>query len=231
MMVKPTYCQQDYFSHQRTGMYLPYSPKSSECLRRNRQYEVRSMDVETFETSQHFLDRYRLLALMEDIVLTDVEQIPIRERSIDYFVSRYLERYAFTNYHRHHRHLYDPSDSDVDDDGTTTTPRHPRHIPRSEVINHFAAHSEWILVDQLAKRAEKRVIDVIKWEQFCYRVREGRREARKYGVRWGLPHGDVVEEDFTQKLNLQSFPMHGKNIEKLLERARKKDQVSSFVFK
>jgi hypothetical protein len=108
-------------------MYLPYSPKSSEYLHRNHLYEVHSIDIETFETSQHFLDQSQLLALMEDIVLMDVEQIPIGECSIDYFVSHYLERYAFTDFHHHHRDLYNPRDSDVNDHihGDTRTPRHP----------------------------------------------------------------------------------------------------------
>jgi hypothetical protein len=162
---------------------------------------------------------------MEAIVKTDEDKTPVEERDIDYFVDRYRENYAFTAYNRHHRDIFDDDDSDVDEYGNTTTPRHPRHVSRSEITDFFAAQSEWILADQLAKRGEKRIVDIKSWHQFCLQVRGARRNARENDESWGLPHGNVDERDFENDIDLTRYPMFGKNLGKLLEAALRKQPV------
>jgi hypothetical protein len=185
------------------------------------------MDVGTYKLSQNFLARYQLLALMEDIVKSDPQQTPIADRTIDYFVTQYIEKHAFTEHHLNHRDIYDSEDSDSEH-GNTRIPRHPRHLPRSEIIDLFAAQSEWILADQLAKRNEKKVVDIGNWLKFCTRVRKERKSARHHNLRWGVPYGELNDEDFTDEIDFSRYPMFGKNLHRILEAWKHKQSVRTF---
>jgi hypothetical protein len=158
---------------------------------RTREYQILSINVGTYEHSQNYLRRYQLLHLMEKIV--EKKYKPISERTINYFVRVYLKHFAFTERHRYSRWIHGESDSDVDTDGNTTLPRHPRPLHRSEVISVFASQAEWILQDQMSKRSMYRLVDVDIWRDFCERVQRDRKEAARWGVRWGLAKGMEVE--------------------------------------
>jgi hypothetical protein len=158
---------------------------------RQRQYEVLDIDVLTYDRSHNFFRRYQLLHLMQEIV--DAEPKPLAERTVDYFVDVYLRRFYFTDRHRFHRWIFDDSDSDVDENGNTRLPRHPRTIHRAEVISIFASQAEWILEDQTAKRAPKRLVDLDVWGVFVIRVKRDRKEAARKGIRWGLARGAELE--------------------------------------
>lgn len=189
------------------------------------------MDVEILEKSRNFLSRYQLLHLMEVIVAEDTDATPLAARTIDYFISAFLDKYAFTDEHRFHRFIYNPDDSDVDENGNTTKPRRPPHIPRAEVRGIFAAQAKWILADQLAKRESKRVVNVEKWKIFCLQVRRARRDARNKGVRWGIEYGKesdaddsdwaAPQEDNGSDVDLSRVRIVGKDIE-ILNKAKKK---------
>jgi hypothetical protein len=187
---------------------------SIDYAHRNRQYEVLSMSAGFYFTSRNFLARYRLLALMEKIVKDDPETA-IQTRTIDYFVARYMETYAANNDD-------DDDDDDEGEDVVMVRPRIPSGLYPLEIREHFAAQSEWILVDQLAKRTDKRIINLKSWDAFCRQVRTERNEARRNDHLWGLPHGDVNEEDFAAVFDIKRYPMFGKDMVRLLENARKK---------
>lgn len=192
------------------------------------------MDVAIFEKSVDYLERYRLLALMQAIVDTDPDHTKLEDRDIDYFVAGYISRFAFTDKPAYSRYLYDSLDSDVDSDGNTTTRRHPRHLPRAEVKGLFAAHAEWILADQLAKRDDKRVVGFAHWHTFCRDVKHARREAAVNGMRWGRPTGAGADmDDSDGSVDLSNFGVVGKDINKLLRAAktkkRAKKKVKQFV--
>ncbi|KAG1757586.1 hypothetical protein EDB19DRAFT_1934808 [Suillus lakei] len=110
---------------------------SKDC---NRSYEVATMHVSTFQRSENFFWRYRLLALMKKIV--GEGRTPFEKRTPEWFVSQYLDRFAHPASDEHERLIYDSSDSDIIDEGQTLLPRHPRRIHRRDILGLFAAHSE-----------------------------------------------------------------------------------------
>jgi hypothetical protein len=145
-----------------------------------RMYDIKSLDVATFKRSQNFLARYRLWALIEHIILTDPRKTPVEDRTIDWLVDKYLARYKKGDF----RH-------DVE-----RNQRHPRHIPRAEIIGLFAAHAEWILAQHLATTSNAvRKLNIPSWIQFCRRVKSARKAAMSENVRWGLAYGVDSDED------------------------------------
>lgn len=166
---------------------------------------------------------------MQDIIDTDGEHTPIDERTIDYFVDGYIDRYAHDTTHRLHLvHIHKVQSEAV----------HPADAPAAltpiQVEGIFAGQSEWILTEQISEPAQKRIISVSNWQAFCQRVRRRRREARRRGVEWGLPYGDVVEDDFEDNINLSRYRIIGKtNAQAQLRAASKKKRQpvnSPFLF-
>lgn len=160
-----------------------------------RMYDIKSLDVETFEKSQNFLARYRLWALIDAIIVKDPHKTPIENRTIDWIIDNYLRYFRKRDFH--HRLISDPArDGDVDDEGNTGRKRYLRHVPRTEIIGLFAAHAEWILAQHLASTSSAvRKLDIPSWISFCKRVKSARRAAGNEGIRWGLAHGVKSAED------------------------------------
>lgn len=131
--------------------------------------------------SELFLDRFRLLALVDEIIQTDATKTPQEHRTIGYFVENYRKR--FLQRDRFRRLISVEGDSDVDEGHSTKKARHMRHVPRSEVAAIFAAHAEWLLAYQLASRNhQQRRVNIQKWIGFCRTVwmrRNGARAAHK----------------------------------------------------
>jgi hypothetical protein len=152
-------------------------------------YDIKSLDVATFERSQNFLARYRLWALIENVILTDPQKTPVKDRTIDWLVDNYLARYRKGDIHRR-RLISEPRDKEVDVEGNTAKRHHLRHIPRAEIIGLFAAHAEWILAQHLATTSSAvRKLNIPSWIQFCQRVKSARKAAMSEDVRWGLAYG------------------------------------------
>ncbi|KAG1801635.1 uncharacterized protein HD556DRAFT_896009 [Suillus plorans] len=157
---------------------------------RNRTYEVATMDVSTFQLSENFFWRYRLLALMTKIV--GEGRTPLEKRTPEWFVSQYLERFAHPASDEHERLIYDSTDSDVDE-GKTQLPRHPRRIHRRDILGLFAAQSEWFVTDNEVKR--KRIFPFKPWNAFRKEVRKARWQAARNNVIWGWPIGHQNQPD------------------------------------
>jgi hypothetical protein len=153
----------------------------------DRRYEVATMDTYTFQQSENFFWRYRLLALMKKIVEEDPRRTPLDKRTPEWFVSQYLQRYAHPPSEVHERLIYDSDDSDVSDDGMTHLPRHPRRIHKSDIRWLFASQSEWLTTDDEVKR--RKLLPFGPWEQFRKAVRRARWHARRNNVVWGWPIG------------------------------------------
>lgn len=163
------------------------------------------MDVVVYKQSMNYFRRYELLQLMEVIALRD--PIPLSERTINYFVESVIKNFAFSEWDRYHRYIFDSeSDSDVDKTGKTRTPRHLRRLHRSEVRGAFAEHADWILEDQKAKRPSKRVVDIAVWEGFCRLADIDRIAAAAKDVRWGIARGKKVE-DYTRCIESTREPI------------------------
>jgi hypothetical protein len=162
----------------------------------NRQFDVKSLDVETYNLSENYFMRYRLVALMQVIIATDQDETDVENRTIDYFVDGYTARFAagYEGKNFLHRLIFDPDDLDADSDGNTTRRRHLRPVHRAEVRGIFASQAEWILKDQL-ERKEKNFLNVRSWYKFCQQAAVGRREAKKNMKRWGRAYGENSDAD------------------------------------
>lgn len=199
-------------------------------------YNVLSLDVGTFETSQDFLQRYRLWALIDEIIKTDPAKTPLEDRTIDWLVDNYINRFIKRDLYR--RIIFDTdNDSDVDVQGTTSKKRYLRHVPRSEIVGIFAAHADWLLAQQLAPNSSAlRKVNIPKWIAFCRRVKTARRDAWRNEVRWGLPYGcdsddaddDDTELDLSRFGNTQEF--WNKRILRALQIPKPKPKVNEHYF-
>jgi hypothetical protein len=171
-----------------------------------RAYDIKSLDVGTFENSQNFLARYRLWALIDTIIVKDPHKTPVENRTIDWLVDNYLRHFRKRDIH--HRIISDPArDSDVDDEGNTVRKRHVRHVPRSEIIGLFAAHAEWILAQHLASTSSAvRKLDIPSWISFCKEVKFARKAAENEGTRWGLAYGVKSAEDVGEDSDIDLLP-------------------------
>lgn len=163
---------------------------SKDC---NRAYEVATMDIHTFQLSENFFWRYRLLALMIKIV--GEGRTPLEKRTPEWFVTQYLERFAHPASDEHERLIYDSTDSDIinADEGKTYLPRHPRRIHRRDILGLFAAQSEWFVTDNEVKR--KRIFPFKPWNAFRKEVRKARWHAARNNVIWGWPIGRENQPD------------------------------------
>jgi hypothetical protein len=110
---------------------------------RGRRFEVKSLDIEAHNLSENFFLRYRLVTLMQAIIASDSEETEIEERNINYFVDAYIARFSagYEKKNLHHRLIFDPDDSDVDELGNTSQKRHLRTVHRSDVMGIFASQA------------------------------------------------------------------------------------------
>lgn len=212
---------------------------------KGRKYQIVSMQAKTLSQSLNFLSRYQLLALMNDLIQKDPENTPVEDRNIMYFVNHYITHYVTSpeQPHRFRRHIYDHEiDSDVDMEGHTKKPRHPRHVPRAEIVGIFGAQAEWILAEQSLRQSSKRIVDINKWYSFCLEVKAARISAmkdRKRKVpksrpiqRWGLPDGvDSDADDETPDMDLSVFGEPPGGWAKKLKNARKGTLANKEKFK
>ncbi|KAF8555707.1 hypothetical protein OG21DRAFT_1410483 [Imleria badia] len=152
----------------------------------NRNYEIATMDVETYSLSENFFWRWRLLALMEKIVKL-YPHVPSKKRTPRWFVERYMVRLACPPEDRHRRLIFAEEDSDVDETGKTVTPRHLLKPHTSEILGLFAAQAEWFVTNNEMLR--NKVFDFASWKKFSEEVRRQRKEAARERVRWGWPTG------------------------------------------
>lgn len=199
-----------------------------------RQYEVHTMDVATYSFSENFLWRYRLLDLMEKIV-ERYPYVPIEARHPEWFARKYIRDFAYPEKDKHRRIIYDSSDSDISDtdERRVRTPRQLLHVHKSEILGLFAAHAEWLLTSEAARR--NNVLDLKVWYIFWKQAKKERREAARNGVIWGWPVGqepraeDPIsstsgEEDDEDSI-VERNPVIGKPtplVQRKLEIARKK---------
>ncbi|KAJ6502147.1 hypothetical protein C8R45DRAFT_610428 [Mycena sanguinolenta] len=111
---------------------------------KHRFYEIVSMDRLTYFRSSNFLDRYRLVALIKEIV--DKYKIPEKNAEAWSHATIFAEK----------------------DEEQPVKPR-LRHISHVEVRERFAAHSGWLLAFYLL--SPKCPIDVGRWCEFIAKVR------------------------------------------------------------
>lgn len=159
----------------------------------NRKYEVLTMDVASYSRSENYFWRYRLLDIMDKICKKRGDIDSIKKQDPDWFTRQYLRFFAYPKEDRHRRLIHDSDDSDLDDEGNPRTPRQLLHVHKSEILGLFAAHSEWIINQEISRPGIK--LNVKAWEAFSQRVKKERRDAAKNGVSWGWPVGQEHRAD------------------------------------
>ena len=151
--------------------------------------------------SLNFLDRYRLRALIVELIELDHSETSLADRNIDWLLDRYF-KYIIPRDLKN-RIITDPSlEREI-----LLEPRHPRHIPISEIRGYFASQAEWLLANQLASSstsANVRLVDIPQWISFCLKVRAEVADAKRNGIRWGVPHktGKDLSKSSSKNLSL-----------------------------
>jgi len=173
--------------------------------------------------SRNFFDRYRLRALIEELIATDLENTPVENRNIDWLIQRYLAHIHPKD--AHNRIITDPEL----DKSIYSEPRHLSHLPRARIRHFFAAQAEWLLAHMLASSSKQvKLLNVKQWIQFCREARLDSIEAKGHGVRWGVSHGSVVNAKGSYNLsrNLATFGDTPEFWERKLEIVTEKEKAS-----
>ena len=179
--------------------------------------------------SRNFFDRYRLRALIDELIATDPENTPVENRNIDWLIQRYLAHIHPKDAHR--RIITDPElEKDI-----YSEPRHLNHLPRARIRHFFAAQAEWLLAHMLVSRSKQvKLLNTKQWIRFCHEARLDAIEAKKHGIRWGVSHGSTVDAKRSYDLsrNLAKFghtPMFWKRrLEIATEKKEKTPKVCFF---
>lgn len=150
----------------------------------------------------------------------------MENRNIDWIILRYLN----------HIHPKDAQgrifiDPDLDPE-IYTEPRHLNHLPRARIRHFFAAQSEWILAHMLASSSKQvKLLNIKEWIRFCREARLDSIEAKKHGVRWGMPHGEkVVKGTYDLSRNLAKFGHSPSFWKRRLEIVNEKPEPSKVCF-
>jgi hypothetical protein len=148
-------------------------------------FSIKSLHKTTHDLSRNFLDRFRLRALIVELIEIDHGKTPLEDRNIDWLVNLYIQHIIPRDLKN--RIITDPSlEPEI-----LLEPRHPRHIPLAEIKGYFASQAEWLLANQLASMstsANVKLVDIPQWISFCIQVWAEVADANNHSVKWGLPH-------------------------------------------
>ncbi|KAF5369018.1 hypothetical protein D9758_002988 [Tetrapyrgos nigripes] len=148
-----------------------------------REYLIKSLDVETYTLSQQYFTRSRLLAFL--VSLKNAPSYPEPPgRTIDWLVEKMRAHHKDLT--RHRRFMFDAeNDSDVDEEGRTTRPRHLWHVSRAHVKDILAKHADWLLAQMIStNRRDHHFLNLPNLYEFCCSV-NGKPNLAQYG-----PGGD-----------------------------------------
>ncbi|KAI0319505.1 hypothetical protein OF83DRAFT_776287 [Amylostereum chailletii] len=170
---------------------------------RQRQYEVASMDILTYEFSRTYLFRYHTLRALQTIYEANQDITVISNRTPEWFTRNYIDAFASAELNQWRRVLFD-EDADDTDTGSflgepsqeahgtsigvlTHLPRELRVVHRTEFYSILAAHIEWILADQSARH--RKWIDCDSWRTWAIAAAEARRRMSTSDSDrlWGAP--------------------------------------------
>ena len=159
---------------------------TNSLLFRHLTFSIKSLHKTTHDLSRNFLDRYRLRAVIVELIEIDNGKTPLEDRNIDWLINLYIQHIIPRDLKN--RIITDPI---LEQPEILLEPRHPRHIPVAEIKGYFASQADWILANQLASlstSANVKLVDIPQWISFCLQVRAEVADASNHGVRWGVPH-------------------------------------------
>ncbi|KAI0669878.1 hypothetical protein C8Q78DRAFT_1038233 [Trametes maxima] len=182
-----------------------------------RRYTVKSLHIYTFQLSQLYLSRYRMMRTLQDLLQLDANTnhwenntTPMSERTPAWFVDLYLKHMAQLGAARKYRPAHDSDgDSDIEPrkGGAMKSSREHtlRHVSRAEVYSLFAMHAEWI-VTQVSNILRNKWLAVDAWRSWTFDVRRTRRAAAQAGLSWGVLPGVEVSPDDSDSDNPPPLP-------------------------
>lgn len=148
----------------------------------HRKYWIKSLNVQTFQKSRQFINRYRLRALIIELCENDPDDTPVHKRNIDYLIKRYLAEMRPRDHDGDRRIVAAVNLASF----IASEPRHLRHVSRSEIRSRFAEHAEWLLANQIASSSPtSKLVDIPQWISFCKESWQDALEALANGVNWG----------------------------------------------
>jgi hypothetical protein len=138
------------------------------------------MDRPTYFLSSNFLERYRLVALIKQIMDNTQYNLTPNSAEVNDLVSAYLLKHKGERLS--HAVIFAK-------DGEAPVNPLLRHVSRAEVRGIFAAHSGWLLAFYLLKKQRANCpINIRAWCEFIFKVRAAKK-ARKSGT-WSQTYED-----------------------------------------
>ncbi|KAK0456592.1 hypothetical protein EV421DRAFT_1753503 [Armillaria borealis] len=178
-------------------------------------YKITSFDVPTYKRSHRYLERYRLLAMVDEFV--EATKTSVADCTIDWLVECIRQRHDVDSSER--RILYDRDDSDIEIDiewddegnrGKLRRPRRARHLSKAEARSVLAKDAKWLLAEQLERRADKRTLSVYALCRFCSEIARMRRWNGRRRPRVGNEVSAMALFGFD--INLNKYHLKGKTI-------------------
>ncbi|SJL05616.1 uncharacterized protein ARMOST_08967 [Armillaria ostoyae] len=169
-------------------------------------YKITSFDVHTYKRSHKYLERYRLLAMVDEFV--KVTKTSIADYTIDWLIECIRQRHDVDSSER--RILYDSEDSEIeieiewDDEGhrgKLRRPRRARHLSKAEARSVLAKDARWLLAEQLERRANKRTLSVHALCRFCSEIARMKRWSGRRRPRVGNEASAMALFGFDINLN------------------------------
>ncbi|KAK0198321.1 hypothetical protein F5146DRAFT_1019117 [Armillaria mellea] len=190
-------------------------------------YKITSFDVHTYKRSHRYLERYRLLAMVDEFV--EATKTSLTDCTIDWLIECIRQRHDVDSSER--RILYDSEDSEIeietewDDEGSQgklRRPRRARHLSKAEARSVLAKDAKWLLAEQLERRADKRTLSVYSLYQLCSEIARMKRWNGRRRPRVGNETSAIALFGF--EINLNKYYRKGKTRaewQKALKRAVK----------
>jgi hypothetical protein len=168
-----------------------------------RNFEIVSIDTETYKLSRTFFFRHHTLRTMRDILSNYKSGVPMHKRTPQWFLEHYFHGFAYPP-HLCWRRINSLEDAESSDEGPidlgqisdsqptnaqTHWPRHLRIVHKNEVWSILASHSEWIHALVQNHKDLKGEVHGYSWESFLSKVPQLRKQAMLDEVtngRWGL---------------------------------------------
>ncbi|CAK5277240.1 unnamed protein product [Mycena citricolor] len=142
-----------------------------------RTYEIISMDAPTYQLSRNFLARYRLVALISEIVSDPAYNLTLYSLDMDVLENAYLIK------HERERLSYRAIAAQPDQ---VAIEGRLRHLSRAEIRSEFAAHAAWLLGFYI--RSRNCYLNVRVWCEFIGKTQAARRSLNN--GQWGRTYED-----------------------------------------
>jgi hypothetical protein len=178
-----------------------FSYAKATCSFRN--FEVVSLDIQTYLLSRVFLFRHHTLRTLRDILGNYKGGVLTHKRTPQWFLENYFHGFAYPS-HRRWSRINSLEDAESGDEGSnhfdqlsvsrptdaqTHRPRHLRVVHKNEVWSILASHAEWLFSLVQKHKDLKGEVNGHAWEAFMAKVPSLRVKAlsnQGTNRRWGL---------------------------------------------